>query len=79
MEKSHCFAYSPFIASSSKAFTNSSLRYPDQWERVDAQPHIGLMLVALNIAPHPPEITPAGYAGKLITLGGEYRYVDCDD
>ena len=52
---------------------------PDRWERVDRQPHIGLMLVALNIAPHPPEITPAGKAGKLITLGGEYRYVDCED
>jgi hypothetical protein len=37
------------------------------------------MLVALNIAPHPPEITPAGKAGKLTTLGGEYRYVDCED
>ena len=52
---------------------------PDLWERVDTQPHIALMLVALNIEPHPPEITPAGNAGKLITLGGEYRYVDCED
>jgi hypothetical protein len=23
---------------------------PDRWERMDTQPHIGLMLVALNIA-----------------------------
>ena len=52
---------------------------PDRWERVDTQPHIGLMLVALNIDPHPPEITPAGNAGKLITLGGECLYVDCED
>jgi hypothetical protein len=27
---------------------------PDRWERVDTQPHIGLMLVALTIDPHPP-------------------------
>jgi hypothetical protein len=52
---------------------------PDQWERVDKQPHIALMLVALNIEPHPPEITPAGNTGKLITFGGEYLYVDCED
>ena len=52
---------------------------PDQWERVDTKTHIALMLIALKIEPDPPPITPAGHAGKLMTLGSEYRYVDCED
>lgn len=53
---------------------------PDQWERVDSQPHIALMLVALNIEPHPPPIASAREArGRLIIYDSEYRYVDCDD
>ena len=53
---------------------------PDQWERVDTQPHIALMLVALNIDPRPPPIVAAGDAGsRLITYDSECRYVDFDD
>ena len=44
---------------------------PDQWERVDKQVRIALMLLGLNIDPHPPPITAAGQAGKQIKYPSE--------